>query len=1347
VEIACSDLTAYEGPIFVDACEGQVDPILLSEKIVPMCDDDYIKEITRVYTAVDSKGWYAPQCTITYLLLRIDFDDVTCPDDYTIYNNNALSCEGTWKPGQGGFLNDTDTDGDGILDADLFWDDNKNDYPDPNEIGVPTIASIVNGIPTELDLYPFPDVYCNSLMTFSDIKLPKIGCTRKIMRTWTLREWHCNGEETYTCLQIIEIVDEEGPTVTCPDPLQFTTNTLTGATNTHYGNVTCGTTTTLPLPAAEDNCSTHLTYDVTYNGGFVAGYTGQTTVLLPMGVNEITYAVYDDCYNSNTCTVVVEVLDNTPPVAVCDQFTVVSLTTGGKAKVNATSFDDGSYDDCKAHCMLVRRMDPAVCECTIPTFCNLDYLGEYNGSYYYLSDYEITATIAKNRAASYGGTLAILNSPDEEYWISSQVRKSYSEDYWIGMKRFGNGFLWDNHEHLSYYNWASGQPSNYNDDNCVVVNSDNKWDDVPCTQEWKYVLEIKDICGFSERATFCCSDVGEDNMVVFRVIDVFGNYNDCMVNVNVQDKLPPVVHCPPNKEVHCDTPYDPDNLDFAFGTATVTDDCGANIVETLDDQLNQCNVGQLIRIFTATDEGGRSSTCKQIIYFDNPNPFNGNDLIVCPRDTTIIGCISPGSLTTDAFGSPSFPGDHCDLIGTDFEDEVYTFNNTNVNANACFKILRTWDIIDWCQQDPYTGHFEIWTCQQVIKVTDDQKPTITGCDAVSVCTYDSNCLSGFVELIATGSDLCTTNENLRWEYNLYAGEINNPPSNTNGTPYDYEYGQGNVIDASQDLPIGEHLIQYTFFDRCGNATSCTQSIQVMNCKQATAYCINGLAVDLMAIDEDNDGDIDFGMVELWASDFDAGSSHPCGYEVFLSFSPDTSERNMVFDCTTRGDQEVEIWASVVGPDGNLIQSYCETFVNVQDNQGACVGQSDVRVDVEGTIYTEELEQVDNINVSLDGSELETYTDLDGTYAFPNMPKGGDYMVNPFSNEDPLNGVSTLDIITIQKHILGIEYLATPYKVIAADVNNDGNISSIDLIELRKLLLGIYDELPNNDSWRFVDKAYVFHDPYNPFNESFTEDYEIYNLSSDMNIDFIAVKTGDVNNSAQINNNTDNTNQQFKSNLNISYEELNVNADEIIRIPFSSTIKQINGFQFTLKYDAELLDFIGLEGGNDFNTQNYKKVSKDEILVSWNQNASQDINGELFVLIAKAKKSGSLDNVFEITSDILKSEAYSNGGMLYTPVIRGNENTEEIVDGFALYQNTPNPFTTNTNIKFNLTSSQDATISIYDVHGKLIKSYTNSYNQGINNLVVNSKELGTSGVLYLTVQTDTNTATIKMVVLK
>jgi hypothetical protein len=52
---------------------------------------------------------------------------------------------------------------------------------------------------------------------------------------------------------------------------------------------------------------------------------------------------------------------------------------------------------------------------------------------------------------------------------------------------------------------------------------------------------------FGPTVTFCCEDVaaGEPVMVVFRAYDCEGNFNDCMVSVNLNDKQPPIlISCP-----------------------------------------------------------------------------------------------------------------------------------------------------------------------------------------------------------------------------------------------------------------------------------------------------------------------------------------------------------------------------------------------------------------------------------------------------------------------------------------------------------------------------------------------------------------------------------------------------------------------------------------------------------------------------------------------------------------------------------------------------------------------------------------------------------------------------------
>ena len=170
--------------------------------------------------------------------------------------------------------------------------------------------------------------------------------------------------------------------------------------------------------------------------------------------------------------------------------------------------------------------------------------------------------------------------------------------------------------------------------------------------------------------------------------------------------------------------------------------------------------------------------------------------------------------------------------------------------------------------------------------------------------------------------------------------------------------------------------------------------------------------------------------------------------------------------------------------------------------------------VTGHIFNESNQMIENVEVHAGGStiSLMQLTLDDGYYEFQ-VPVDNNYEVEPVRNDNPLNGISTFDLILLSRHILGIELLDSPYKLIAADINNSGTISAFDLIELRKLILFIYTELPENPSWKFVDESYIFTDPTNPFNSTFPMTYSINNLVTHEVADFIGIKMGDLNESA------------------------------------------------------------------------------------------------------------------------------------------------------------------------------------------------------------------------------------------
>ena len=172
--------------------------------------------------------------------------------------------------------------------------------------------------------------------------------------------------------------------------------------------------------------------------------------------------------------------------------------------------------------------------------------------------------------------------------------------------------------------------------------------------------------------------------------------------------------------------------------------------------------------------------------------------------------------------------------------------------------------------------------------------------------------------------------------------------------------------------------------------------------------------------------------------------------------------------------------------------------------------------IAGKIVTPTGENVEGVEMILSGKEDKTMTTgTDGQFLF-NMENGGDYTVTPVKDINPLNGVSTFDLVLISKHILGITTFDSPYKYVAADVNQSSTITAFDMVQLRQLILNITTEFSNNDSWRFIDANHTF-TTVNPAAENFNESYTITELNGEMTgMDFVGVKIGDVNGNAQAN---------------------------------------------------------------------------------------------------------------------------------------------------------------------------------------------------------------------------------------
>ena len=1108
---------------------------------------DPIGKITRIWTAEDGYG-NKSQCTQIIYIARPNISYILFPPNRDKIANAAISC------------------------VDVNANPNRTS---PEYTGYPTI----NGKPiTGLN----GDI-CKLNTDYTDQIINACSGTYKILRTWTILNW-CTSE-LKTAVQIIEVTDDTPPAISVPADITVGTQT-----------VVCQTSVPLLPASISDACSKDISVRIISPFNTING-NGGTLFDVSVGTHIITYEATDACGNKATKSMKLTVVDDDPPIVVCEDETIVSLTSDGTAIVFAESFDDGSYDNCCFDQFLARRVGDAT---------------------------------------------------------------------------------------------------------------------------------------FTPTVKFDCTD--NEVMVELQVSDCYGNANTCMVSVTIQDKVEPTMVCPGDKTIDCESDYSDLSI---FGQPQIFDNCGFEFIESTLEDLDNCGQGTIKRTWTAMGTGGESTSCTQTITVINASPWNLNgDQLIWPKDYETSECLNASALDPDdlpdGFNKPTFIGDNgCSLVGTNYEDLVL-----DIEPPACFKILRTWTVIDWCQFDANSGNNKgRYEFEQIIKVIDNSDPTF-GSDPTdfTVDMLNEGC-GGTVTILNVGVSDCNPNAQVTAQGAL-----------------------GNGFGPFTNVMPGIYDMKYIATDGCGNSITKDVKITVRDGKKPTPICIDGLAITIMQGDSTTNTPA---MIDLWAIDLNAKSFDNCTAEQNLIFKIRKYDPNsttapgadkVTFDCSELGEQEVEVW--VIDEEGNA--DFCVTTVDVQDNMNACNGFVDPggMIALSGKIATETGEGVSKVSVQITHPDKTPYvTGDDGIFRYEQLPGNLDYALIPEKNVEPKNGINTLDIIKMRKHILRTEILDSPYKLIAADVDRSGAISTLDLIQTRKLLLGKQEKFPNNESWRFVSKEYVFQNGANPLTEDFSEIAIVPQDSRTRNqVDFVAIKIGDVDYSAKANGllGSGSQGRNTPDDLLFDLEDQRFVADEILTITFNANnFEEVLGYQFELKFNTEVIDFQQFKKGAIENLSDsnfgWNEVNKGLIKVSWDDRDGWTIaNGKaLFTFQFKAKKSGTLSQIISFENGALSPQAYSIYDETYNLKINFKEQ-ESIIKTVELFQNQPNPFDEQTTIRFNLPSPQKATLSIFDVSGKVLKQLHGDYSKGEHAIIIEKAALPSFGLMYYTLETETEKIVRKMI---
>ncbi len=520
------------------------------------------------------------------------------------------------------------------------------------------------------------------------------------------------------------------------------------------------------------------------------------------------------------------------------------------------------------------------------------------------------------------------------------------------------------------------------------------------------IRRLDDTLGFNESIWFDCDDVSKEIMVELKVWNRAGLANSCMVNVLVQDKTAPTIVCPPNRTVSCETIYNVDDLK-SYGEAQGFDACNIIIKEKVIENINQCRVGNIERVFTIYDKQD-SAKCSSFIFFTKSN----NEFeIKWPKDFAVKDSCSLLNLAPDrlpaGFNKPIIDEEGlCDLFGTNFKDEYFTFDDGN---GSCFKIIRTWTVLDYCRMNEV--EYEPSVYQQIIKVSNTVDPIINlEVDSIA-CTLDNDCDRGKIKLKASAIDDCTPADKLEWTYQI--------DFNFKGTfKADLvKKFNGASVDATDNYPIGKHQIIITVEDKCGNSVSRIHNFEIKNCKSPTPVCISNFSVTLnqMTVNGNN-----IRMACIDAKSLNASSSHFCSLPLKYSFSKDLNDTTKCFTCADLGKNDIPLYVTDIN--GNFAS--CIVIADVQKNDNA---------ELTLTASKSSICFGENVTLSVAGSNMVV-----NDYLWSTGATTSSISVSPTTSTTYIVSVNTNDACVLSKSI-------TIIVLSKVDVSINGNASTVQNI--------------------------------------------------------------------------------------------------------------------------------------------------------------------------------------------------------------------------------------------------------------------------------------------------------------
>lgn len=884
---------------------------------------------------------------------------------------------------------------------------------------------------------------------------------------------------------------------------------------------------------------------------------------------------------------------------------------------------------------------------------------------------------------------------------------------------------------------------------------------------------------FADCVNINCSDATADAngdqvvLLEYRATDACGNTNVIVCPAMIEISAAPRFTCPPTVSVEC-VDFNPLSTDDINGVGpTIGGQCGQMFTTSFTDAAMQPGVcagsGIILRTYDLALNGNTMASCTQTINITNTsapvfgmitspinaecdNIPNGSAIVASnacqegtPATVTFTDVRTDGSCTDEFTITRTFTAtDDCGNMATTTQ-----VINVSDSTAPSFDVIPS-DISVDCNNVPAAVAITaVDNCDSDVTVTvSDSAPMANACPndnlfirtftAVDNCgnmtVHTQNITVQAVPILVEFAPDATLNCDQMDAFEFTPPTITEPGCLPTNPVISGPVIQTSMMDANNNVTVTG---TFTVTDDCGINTSGTTTITFTG-------CCPELNINIVRIDNScNNGIGDVTVI--------TNSTVPMSNIVFRLINSTANPEvivgemigNNVFSISQAPDEFIAYRAEVFEV-GNEPPSSCPI-----ENATFGFGCSNNRI--AGRIFNEEFVSIENVEVELMNTEIPmSMTNTDGIYSFEELT-GQEYTVTASKENDPTNGISTFDLVVMAQHVLGIQKLSTPYKLIAADVNMDETIDVFDMLELRELILFSIHDFTVNNSWRFIDASYEFPDPRNPWLETIPTSRTMDLDNEDAVVDFIAVKIGDMDCSAQTKNNVNSLEERTNQTFVLTATNQTVKAGTQFEVSLNLTEDiALSAAQFTLNFDATKAVFNNLTSeilGLKKNNINEMYVDQGLVPFAWYTQSQKNLDADAnLVLTFTAIQDLTVADLFDIDSELTAAAAFASDGTQYDIQLNIQDQDLDISLSIALHQNQPNPFKGETVIGFELPSAQPISITIFDIDGKLLYTRALEGAAGYNTLALSADDIAQSGVLFYQLNTSDYSVTKKMIVL-